>query len=140
MLDTLAGGMVLTRAKLRDSLAVKNERLGEVLESLERRWPVEPNGRGMAAARLIARQGRSRSPYRDKWERNGAVGLCGVRGALGYVTPADRLAGLGAWILAQARSPVAGGARQSGCWPVVRCKRLGERHDGLRLKNGLGGG
>ncbi|MGO9470252.1 MAG: AAA family ATPase [Isosphaeraceae bacterium] len=32
----LAQGTVLTRAKLRDSLAVKNERLGEVPESLER--------------------------------------------------------------------------------------------------------
>jgi hypothetical protein len=36
VLDNLAGGMVLTRAKLRDCMAVKNERLGEVLESLER--------------------------------------------------------------------------------------------------------
>jgi AAA domain len=36
VLDNLAGGMVLTRAKLRDCLAVKNERLGGVLESLER--------------------------------------------------------------------------------------------------------
>jgi len=36
VLDNFAGGMVLTRAKLRDCLAVKNERLGEVLESLER--------------------------------------------------------------------------------------------------------
>jgi AAA domain len=36
VLNNLAGGMVLTRAKLRDCLAVKNERLGEVLESLER--------------------------------------------------------------------------------------------------------
>ena len=36
VLDNLAGGTVLTRAKLRDCLAVKNERLGEVLESLER--------------------------------------------------------------------------------------------------------
>lgn len=36
VLDTLAGGMVLTRAKLRDCLAVKNERLGEALEALER--------------------------------------------------------------------------------------------------------
>ena len=36
VLDLLAGGAVLTRAKLRDSLAVKNERLGEALESLER--------------------------------------------------------------------------------------------------------
>jgi len=36
VLDLLAGGMVLTRANLRDSLAVQNERLGEALESLER--------------------------------------------------------------------------------------------------------
>jgi type II secretory pathway predicted ATPase ExeA len=36
ILALLAGGVVLTRAKLRDTLAVKNERLGEALESLER--------------------------------------------------------------------------------------------------------
>ena len=36
VLDLLARGAVLTRAKLRDSLGVKNERLGETLESLER--------------------------------------------------------------------------------------------------------
>ncbi len=36
MLDLLAPGVVFTRAKLRDSLGVKNERLGEALESLER--------------------------------------------------------------------------------------------------------
>jgi RecA-family ATPase len=36
VLDLLALGAVLTRAKLRDSLGVKNERLGEALESLER--------------------------------------------------------------------------------------------------------
>ena len=36
VLDNLADGMVLTRTKLRDCLAVKNERLGGVLESLER--------------------------------------------------------------------------------------------------------
>jgi AAA domain len=36
VLDLLAGGAVLTRVKLRDSLGVKNERLGEALESLER--------------------------------------------------------------------------------------------------------
>jgi hypothetical protein len=34
-LALLAGGAVLTRAKLRDTLAVKNERLGEALEGLE---------------------------------------------------------------------------------------------------------
>jgi AAA domain-containing protein len=36
VLDLLAPGTVLTRAKLRDSLAVQNERLGVALESLER--------------------------------------------------------------------------------------------------------
>jgi hypothetical protein len=36
VLDLLAAGRVLTRSSLRASLAVKNERLGEVLESLER--------------------------------------------------------------------------------------------------------
>lgn len=36
VLDLLAHGVVLTRAKLRDFLAVQNERLGAVLESLER--------------------------------------------------------------------------------------------------------
>jgi hypothetical protein len=36
VLDLLAQGQVLTRTRMRDSLAVKNDRLGEVLESLER--------------------------------------------------------------------------------------------------------
>jgi hypothetical protein len=36
VLGLLAQGQVLTRTRLRDSLAVKNDRLGEVLESLER--------------------------------------------------------------------------------------------------------
>lgn len=36
VLDLLAKGAVVTRAKLREALAVKNERLGEALESLER--------------------------------------------------------------------------------------------------------
>ena len=35
VLALLAEGTVLTRAKLRGTLAVKNERLGDVLESLE---------------------------------------------------------------------------------------------------------
>jgi hypothetical protein len=35
VLTILAQGTVQTRAKLRDALAVKNERLGEALESLE---------------------------------------------------------------------------------------------------------
>jgi hypothetical protein len=36
VLDLLAGGAVLTRGKLRETLAVQNDRLGGVLESLER--------------------------------------------------------------------------------------------------------
>jgi hypothetical protein len=36
VLELLAPGVVLTRSKLRDTLGVKNERLGEVLEVLER--------------------------------------------------------------------------------------------------------
>jgi hypothetical protein len=36
VLDLLTPGVVLTRTELRDSLAVKNERLGEALEALER--------------------------------------------------------------------------------------------------------
>jgi RecA-family ATPase len=36
VIDLLASGVVLTRAKLRESLGIKNERLGEALESLER--------------------------------------------------------------------------------------------------------
>jgi hypothetical protein len=36
LLELLAQGEALTRARLRDSLAVKNERLGEAIESLER--------------------------------------------------------------------------------------------------------
>jgi hypothetical protein len=36
VLDHLSQGVSVTRAKLRDSLGVKNERLGEALESLER--------------------------------------------------------------------------------------------------------
>ena len=36
VLDLLGQSATLTRAKLRDSLGVKNERLGEALEALER--------------------------------------------------------------------------------------------------------
>ncbi len=36
VIGLLAYGVALTRAKLRESLGVKNERLGEALESLER--------------------------------------------------------------------------------------------------------
>ena len=46
VLDLLAQGNVLTRTRLRDSLAVKNERLGKVLESLERAGRVGRTPRG----------------------------------------------------------------------------------------------
>ena len=36
VLELLAQGTMLTRTKLRETLSVKNERLGGVLESLER--------------------------------------------------------------------------------------------------------
>jgi hypothetical protein len=36
VLTLLADGQILTRARLRDLLGVKNERLGQTLESLER--------------------------------------------------------------------------------------------------------
>ena len=62
VLDLLAQGAVLTRAKLRDSLAVKNERLGEVLESLERAGRARPHACWLATDRLIIEEGRSRSP------------------------------------------------------------------------------
>jgi hypothetical protein len=93
----LARAMVLTRANFRDCLALKNERLGEVLGSLELAGRLSR----MAAARLIARRGRSRSPYGDKWERNGVGGLCRMRGTLGYVTPTDELTGIDARNLAE---------------------------------------
>jgi hypothetical protein len=45
VLELLARGVILTRGKLRDSLGVKNERLGEALESLERAGrPALPHG------------------------------------------------------------------------------------------------
>ncbi|MGE0171097.1 AAA family ATPase [Nocardioides sp.] len=46
VLDLLGPGVVLTRAKLRDMLGVKNERLGEVLVSLERNGRLRRTGAG----------------------------------------------------------------------------------------------
>ncbi len=46
VLELLPPGVVLTRARLRDSLAVKNERLGEALESLERAGALRRTGAG----------------------------------------------------------------------------------------------
>jgi hypothetical protein len=101
VLDNLAGGMVLTRSKLRDRLAVKNERLGEVLESLERAGRLSRTAAGWQRLDRLRGGVVPVPPFRDKWERNGVDGLCRVRGALGYVRPADNVAGLGARILAE---------------------------------------
>ncbi|MCO6453952.1 MAG: AAA family ATPase [Pirellulaceae bacterium] len=46
VLALLASGAVLTRAKLRDRLSVKNERLGQVLQSLERSGRVRRTSAG----------------------------------------------------------------------------------------------
>jgi hypothetical protein len=46
LLDLLAGGQVVTRTSLRDSLEVKNERLGEALEALERAGQIVRTGGG----------------------------------------------------------------------------------------------
>ena len=47
ILDLLPPGVSLTRAKLRDALGVKNERLGEALESLERAGRLERTPAGL---------------------------------------------------------------------------------------------
>ena len=70
VLDLLGQGVTVTRAKLRDSLGVKNERLGEVLESLERAGRLCRTPAGWQ--RLIDRRRRAVPvPHRDERERNG---------------------------------------------------------------------
>jgi RecA-family ATPase len=51
LLALLAGGQVLTRTSLRESLGVKNERLGEVLESLERAGQISHTPKGWQRCR-----------------------------------------------------------------------------------------
>jgi hypothetical protein len=51
LLALLAGGQVLTRTSLRESLGVKNERLGEVLESLERAGQIRHTPKGWQRCR-----------------------------------------------------------------------------------------
>jgi RecA-family ATPase len=51
LLALLAGGQVHTRTSLRESLAVKNERLGEVLESLERAGQISHTPKGWQRCR-----------------------------------------------------------------------------------------
>ena len=51
LLALLAGGQVITRTSLRESLAVKNERLGEMLESLERAGQISHTPKGWQRCR-----------------------------------------------------------------------------------------
>jgi hypothetical protein len=61
LLELLAQGEALTRAKLRDSLAVKNEHLGEALEALERRGRLYRTPAGWQRMDRSIEEGRSRS-------------------------------------------------------------------------------
>jgi hypothetical protein len=71
VLDLLAPGGALTRAKLRDSLAVKNERLGEVLEALERAGALCRTPEGWQRLNRSS-EGGVPVPHREK-EGNGTV-------------------------------------------------------------------
>jgi hypothetical protein len=73
VLDLLAPGVVLTRSKLRDTLGVRNERLGEALEALERTGRLRRTATGWRRPDRPP-QGRSRSPASENKERN-APGL-----------------------------------------------------------------
>jgi hypothetical protein len=71
VLALLAGGESLSRARLRESLAVKNERLGAALESLERAGRLCHTPAGWQRRDRAVDEGRSRSPQREKG--NGTV-------------------------------------------------------------------
>ncbi len=62
VLDLLDQGATVTRAKLRDCLGVKNERLGEVLEALERAGRLCRTPTGWQRRNGSIEGGRSRSP------------------------------------------------------------------------------
>jgi hypothetical protein len=62
VLDLLGQGVAVTRAKLRDSLGVKNERLGEALESLERAGRLCRTAAGWQRRNGSIEGDRSRSP------------------------------------------------------------------------------
>jgi hypothetical protein len=51
LLNLLAYGESLTRAKIRDALAVKNERLGEVLDALEHAGHIRHTAAGWQRAK-----------------------------------------------------------------------------------------
>jgi hypothetical protein len=66
VLALLAGGEVLSRARLRESLAVKNERLGTVLESLEWAGRLCRTPTGWQRRDRAVDEGRSHSPQRER--------------------------------------------------------------------------
>jgi hypothetical protein len=67
----MAHRAVLTRAKLRDRLSVQNERMGVVLESLERAGQLPSHARRLAASRL--RSPSRPAPVRQGYARPGAT-------------------------------------------------------------------
>jgi len=71
VLTLLADGEVLSRARLRDCLAVKNEHLGAALESLERAGRLRRTAAGWQRTDGAVDEGRSRSPHRERG--NGTV-------------------------------------------------------------------
>ena len=71
VLELLAGGQVLSRASLRDSLAVKNERLGDGAGVAGTCRPAGPHGGGLATHRPSQRRGAFPFPPERKRERNG---------------------------------------------------------------------
>ena len=62
VLDLLGQGATLTRDELRDSLGVKNERLSEALDSLERAGRLGRTPGGWQRLCRPLEEGRSRSP------------------------------------------------------------------------------
>lgn len=71
VLALLAAGQVLSRARLRECLAVKNERLGAALESLESAGRIGRTPAGWQRSDEPIAEGRSRSPHGEKG--NGTV-------------------------------------------------------------------
>ena len=81
---------------------------------------------------------RSRSPYRDKWERNGVDGPCRVRGSS---DTSRRRTDSPVSVRGSSLSAIAYcGSQTVGQLAEREVQEVDERHDGLRLKNGLGGG
>ena len=71
LLNLLAQGQAITRTRPRNLLAVKNERLGEVLESLERTGQLGRTPEVGNVSSLLTEKG---GPFRSPYEKgNGTV-------------------------------------------------------------------